>query len=165
MRFAVLTGVRIEITFFWAMMPDFSSQKQYGFFSCPECPHRLWGSPTHLSKGLWSVKLGSHSPPSSGDVQNAWRYTSTDQCPCFHGLVHKHNFSLCYFYGFIQNSFGPVCISLTTSAPSWARWLSKKDGKSSASLWLYLVFLMLINLILFHISINVIKYFFNCNVT
>jgi hypothetical protein len=53
-------------------------------FSPPKRPDRLWGPPSLLLKGYWgsfpevtwSVREVNHSPPSSAEVKNEWRYTS-----------------------------------------------------------------------------------------
>jgi len=55
-------------------------------FSLPR-PDRLWGL---LSMGAgrikWPGRESDHSPPSSAEVKNAWRYTSTPPIS-LHGVV------------------------------------------------------------------------------
>jgi hypothetical protein len=63
--------------------------------SLPPCPERLWGPPSLLSNGYGgALSLGvkrpgretDHSSPSSAEVKNAWRYTSTPAI-LLHGVV------------------------------------------------------------------------------
>jgi hypothetical protein len=65
-----------------------SPGRGWEFFSSPPRSDRLWGPPSLLSKGHqwvfpWGVKRrkheADHSPPSSAEVKNAWKYTSTPQ--------------------------------------------------------------------------------------
>jgi hypothetical protein len=75
------------------------------FFSSPPHPDRLWGPPSHLSnsyRGLLSPEMkrqgreADHSPPSSGEVKNAWSCASPPPyvfMACFL-FKHKENFTL-----------------------------------------------------------------------
>jgi hypothetical protein len=71
------------------------------FFSSPQLPDWLWGTPSLLTNGYLGVKQlvceADHSPLSSTEVKNAWSCTSTPTI-CLHGMVlslkKKHRDSL-----------------------------------------------------------------------
>jgi hypothetical protein len=56
--------------------------------SSPPHPDRLWGPSYPMGNGSLSMEVrrprpeANHSPPSSAEVKNAWRYTSTDFSIC-----------------------------------------------------------------------------------
>jgi len=78
------------------MVGGSSPIKGWEFFSPPPRPDRLWGPPSLLSNGYQELFLSlgvkrpgreaDHLFPSSAEVKNTWRYTSTPPIR-LHGVV------------------------------------------------------------------------------